>query len=149
MTKFDCSAKNVCMTDANAVEQIFGAPIYVYTRAQAIEDGELVDLTEWASADKGFMGGYRCPVAVSRSVWADLEAIPKGNPGDVRGRAHDLLWMSSLMFRTMRRRNLEQALFQVTLPVKGDRVRKRTYKVMLGGGDAGEPVVTILQPNED
>ena len=41
------------------MQEIFGEPISIYTRAQAIEDGTLIDLTEWASADKGFIGGAR------------------------------------------------------------------------------------------
>ena len=36
-------------------------PIYRYTRAQAIDDGVLVDLTEWASATTGFHGGLKKP----------------------------------------------------------------------------------------
>jgi type I site-specific restriction endonuclease len=47
------------------IEELFrelsGDVIYTYTRKQAIEDGVLVDLTEWASADKGFMGATPCP----------------------------------------------------------------------------------------
>ena len=48
-----------------------------YTRAQAIEDGQLVDLTEWASAEKGFHGGYSCSVAVTAAVWGAIKAIPE------------------------------------------------------------------------
>ena len=56
-----------------SAQELFGEPISVYTRAQAIEDGELVDVTEWASSKTGFMGGFTVPVAVTRSVWADIE----------------------------------------------------------------------------
>jgi len=45
--------------------------IYAYTRAQAIEDGELVDLSETARE-----AGIKFPVAVTRAVWAKYVEIP-------------------------------------------------------------------------
>ena len=42
----------------------FDPVISVYTRAQAIEDGILVDVSETARE-----AGFRIPVAVTRSVW--------------------------------------------------------------------------------
>lgn len=121
--------------------------IHRYTRAQAIADGMLVDLTEWASATTGFHGGFRVPVAVTASVWNDLEAIPPRYQGmqDVRGRAHDLLWMASLAVR--RGGSKDMLLFQVHLSV--GRRTLQTYKLMIRPGDSGEPVVTILRPDED
>lgn len=122
-------------------------PIYRYTRAQAIDDGVLVDLTEWASATKGFHGGFRVPVAVTTGVWADLSAIPpsKQSSQDVRGRAHDLLWMASLAAR--RAGKTSTVRFQVIMHL--GRSSRQTYKLMIHPGDHGEPVVTILRPNED
>lgn len=122
-------------------------PIYRYTRAQAIDDGMLVDLTEWASATKGFHGGFRVPVAVTTGVWADLNAIPASRQSieDVRGRAHDLLWMASLAAR--RAGNSSAIHFEVILTL--GRRKRQTYKLMIHPGDHGEPVVTILRPNED
>ena len=122
-------------------------PIYRYTRAQAIEDGMLVDLTEWGSAEKGFRGGFGVPVAVTAAVWADLSVIPPSKAGsqDVRGRAHDLLWMASLAAR--RASSTATVLFRMILHV--GRRSSQTYKLMIHPGDHGEPVVTILRPNED
>ena len=45
--------------------------IYAYTRAQAIEDGELVDVSETARES-----GIKFPVAVTRAVWAKYVEIP-------------------------------------------------------------------------
>lgn len=39
--------------------------ISVYTRAQALEDGVLVDLTDWARE-----AGFKIPVAVTQGVWS-------------------------------------------------------------------------------
>ena len=41
------------------VLQILGEPIHVYTRRQALEDGVLVNVTEWASGETGFLGGFK------------------------------------------------------------------------------------------
>jgi hypothetical protein len=45
--------------------------------------------------------GFMCPVAVTAAVWKDINAIPPRLEGiaDVRGRAHDVLWMAALAAR--------------------------------------------------
>ena len=75
--------------DGNPFEE---APvIFQYTRAQTLEDGVLVDLTEWAREL-----GFRYPVACTSAVWNgwivprdDLQALGQSE----RGRGHDVLWM--------------------------------------------------------
>ena len=57
------------MTDSRneqAITKLFGEPISVYTRAQAIEDGVLVDAGSMASE-----AGFRWPVAFTAAAWAD------------------------------------------------------------------------------
>lgn len=62
--------------------------IHVYTRAQAIEDGVLVDVTETAKE-----AGIRYPVAITQAVWAEYVAVPDGVEGqDENGRLWDILW---------------------------------------------------------
>lgn len=46
--------------------ELFGEVIHSYTRAQAIEDGYLVDVTETARE-----AGFVWPVAMTRAVWED------------------------------------------------------------------------------
>src|SRR5207245_512137 len=56
----------------------------------------LVDLSEWATdGPNGMIGGFKVPVAVSASVYADICAIPADLEGfeDQRGGARDMLWM--------------------------------------------------------
>ena len=50
--------------------EYFGEPISIYTRAQAIEDGVLVDVSESARE-----AGFKFPVAVTRTVW-DCYVVP-------------------------------------------------------------------------
>lgn len=76
----------------NAERPFDDAPIiFRYTRAQAIEDGVLVDLTDWVRET-----GFVVPVACTAAVWnccvvphEDTCALGQSE----RGRAHDLLWV--------------------------------------------------------
>ena len=138
------------MQDSTTSENIFAAApiIACYTRAQAIEDGALVDVTEWASNKTGFIGGFTCPVAVTAAVWADIENIPASKRWqDVRGRAHDVLFMASLAIRGAFNRNEDRALFRVILHL--EKSSEQIYKIMAGPGDEGECVITIMQVHED
>lgn len=131
--------------NTSTMHEVFGDPISTYTRAQGIEDGMLVDLTEWASDDKGFIGGFKIPVAVTASVWADIERIGKQQLQSVRGRAHDLLWMASIAAR--RNSGSDSVLFRVIMQV--GRTRNQVYKMVCGANDDGSPCITIMQRNED
>ena len=53
----------------NELADLFGEVIYAYTRAQAIADGVLIDVSE-LSRDAGF----RHPVAMTSGAWADCVA---------------------------------------------------------------------------
>ena len=55
----------------------FGPVLSVYTRAQAIEDGILVDVSKTARE-----AGFTIPVAVTRTVWNRLIALPDPNAFD-------------------------------------------------------------------
>ncbi|HEX5051050.1 MAG TPA: DUF6573 family protein [Planctomycetota bacterium] len=118
----------------------FGDVVHRYTRADAIADGVLVDVTREASPAE-MAGGFAVPVAVTAAVWAAIEAIPASLDGvaDVRGRLHDVLWMAACAARRAKGR----CAFRVHLPVAGSRAKLQRLVVHLGPGDAGEPVVTI------
>jgi hypothetical protein len=136
------------MIERHPGEPLFtsGDLIHSYSRAQAIADGVLVDVTSWASATTGFSGGFCIPVALTAAVWADVEAIPVRFQGvqDIRGRGHDLLFMAAVAARKAPRRS--NLLFQVLLDV--GRTRRQTYRLVVGPDDAGEPVVTIMRVEE-
>ena len=131
-----------------SVADFFGEPVATYTRAEAIADGVLVDLTEWASAESGFMGGFSVPVAVTAGVWDLVDNIPARVQGfqDVRGRAHDLLWMASL---AARRGNGSETQFAVLMDVAASRRRKHVFTLAIGPDDNGGPCVTVMLPGKD
>ena len=129
----------------------FGPVIFAYTRAQAIEDGVLVDVSETARE-----AGFKIPVAVSRTVWDRLVAVPEGYRGfqDERGRLWDVLWMarhhalrasgSDRVTMSVLVRDIRKDLRDSNRPP-----RRHCPIVAIGGGDQGEAVITIMFPEDD
>jgi hypothetical protein len=120
--------------------------IYAYTRAQAIADGELVDVSETARE-----AGIRFPVAVTRAVWVKYVQVPQGvTCQDERGRLWDIIWMfrcaaarfagDTLLFKLYVRNHNRERLTRQDLV---------TLKAICGPGDDAEPVITIMLPDED
>ncbi len=64
--------------EPQTLEDIFGPPVSVYTRAQAIEDGNLVDISE-ATDDAGAnlcqQAGIKWPVALTRACYEAVIAV--------------------------------------------------------------------------
>jgi hypothetical protein len=117
--------------------------IFSYTRAEAIADGVLIDVTETARE-----AGIKYPTAITAAAWAEYVRVPEGVDGqDEKGRLWDILWMFSL---SARRGRGEDTLW-FTLLVRNDnrRPRKVTLKAVCGPGDDLEPVITIMLPDED
>lgn len=143
------------MTQASAEssqEETFGPVIFRYTRAQALEDGVLVDAGSMAAE-----AGFRCPVALSRAAWEDCvawrpeDSERKGVSQDMDGRLADVLWMCYVGIRCSQGR-LSSLLFPVhRVPRQGTgrEPTQITLKCVIGPGDAGEPVLTIMLPHED
>ena len=120
--------------------------IYAYTRAQALEDGVLVDVSEIAK-----QAGIKFPVALTSTVWGQYVDVPEGvNCQDERGRLWDILWMfrcaaakfsgSTLLFKLYVRNHNRERLDSRDLV---------TLKAICGPGDTPEPVITIRLPDED
>lgn len=119
--------------------------IHAYTRAQAIEDGILVDLSVLARE-----AGFRWPLAVTQAVWAVVE------PGSTlekegqswRGRAWDLLNILRAELRSAKDgREVRFAPCFLTEP--GRPPRQVAMRAVSGPGDDGEPVITVMMPGED
>lgn len=135
----------------SAAETIFGDVIYRYTRAQAIEDGVLVDAGSMA-----LEAGFKWPVALTSAVWEDCVAWTDDDSRkkpfqDQAGRLWDVLFMASHGIRT-RRESGDRLLFKLyRVPRDGKTTKAElvTLKLIVGPGDQGEPVITILLPDED
>ncbi|PJK98704.1 hypothetical protein B9Y57_13660 [Stenotrophomonas maltophilia] len=139
--------------------------IHSYTRAQAIEDGVLVDVSDVAKE-----AGFKLPVAITRAAWARYVEVPRGlelRGQSVDGRLWDVLFMLHVAIKQQQSDGSElQFQLHVALPDAGDWLsneahpeagsgltrsthRLVTLKALCGPGDALEPVVTIMLPNED
>lgn len=123
-----------------------GDIISTYTRAQAIEDGTLIDVSETARE-----AGIRFPVAVTQAVWADIitpddRSRPYGQSEE--GRLWDVVWM---LRHAIRRAQPGQSVIRFSLYVimKARQRRFIELKAVCGPGDNGEPVITVMLPNED
>ena len=130
----------------NTTNPFDDAPIiFSYTRAQAIDDGVLVDLTPWARET-----GFTIPVACTAAVWHDY-IVPPDQTRELgqseRGRAHDVLWMLYCAIR--RCGGGDQLAFKVMLLQTPRKHKTVTFRTVCGPGDEGEPVVTIMKRDED
>ena len=132
-------------------DKLFGDVIYSYSRAQAIDDGVLIDATEMAQET-----GFKWPVALTAAAWADCVAWSDADNKrqtyqDQSGRLWDVLFMASYAIRTARNAD-QQLLFDLhCIPRKGRATKSQrlTLKLILGPGDDGQPVITIMLPRED
>jgi hypothetical protein len=148
----------------NQADNLWGDLIFSYSRAQAITDGVLVDLTT-ATDDKGQLlcpqAGFKVPVAITRTAWAQaIEAGGSWRPdGDgevlelkggqsLTGRLWDLLW--GLRVASGKAANVDRVHYQVLVDVHGDGRREPvSLWALCGPGDDAKPVITIMLEGED
>ena len=118
--------------------------IYSYTRAQAIADGVLIDVSELASEV-----GIRYPVAMTAAVWQRYVVVPPGVTGqDETGRCWDIVWMLYCEIR-QRRDSGSIVEFPVLVRNREDVEEQVTLKAVCGPGDDPQPVITIMLLHED
>ena len=122
--------------------------IHSYTRAQAIDDGYLVDVSTAARE-----ANFKIPVAVTRTVWDGYitpspEAIECSGQSE-QGRLWDVL---NMLFFTIKLHPGDPSttiLYKLYFIMKARQRRLITLKAICGPGDNGEPVITIMLPDED
>ncbi len=139
------------MQKDQTITEVFGEVIHSYTRTQAIADGVLVDVSETAREV-----GFRWSVAMTAAAWADCvewseEDSQRQTHQDESGRLWDVLWMAFVAIRGNATGESQLAYQLYRVPRDGETVEARltTLKLVAGPGDAGEPVVTIMLPQED
>lgn len=118
--------------------------IFSYSRAEAIQDGVLIDITKLARES-----GFRVAVAITSAAWADSIAVDeaaKRAGQDEVGRTWDVLNVLSSAAKGRPKTNVLR--FHVSV-FDGQRSRTIDLKAICGFGDDGETVVTIMLPNED
>jgi len=137
--------------NGQSIESLFGDVISTYTRAQAIEDGVLIEAGPMAEEV-----GFKYSVAITSAVWADCVVWTEDDNQkqvyqDQSGRLWDLLYMAAHAVRASTSIS-NQILYQLyRVPRNGKAVKAKlvTLKLVIGPGDQGEPVNTIMLPDED
>jgi hypothetical protein len=140
--------------DASLAVEIFGELIHTYSRADALDDGYLVDVSKTARE-----AGFRFPVALTRAAWNDCvewteaDSDRKHWPQDEAGRLWDVLTMTRFYMRGVVRRDPDTDRFMLQVlrvPREGRGVKARMVRLMahLGPGDQGEPVITVGFPSD-
>jgi hypothetical protein len=119
--------------------------IHRYSRADAIRDGVLIDVSAVAGE-----AGFRVPVAVTAAVWAECVAVPSGVVcQDEKERLWDVLWM----LRCAIGRGGSGSEVRFSVHVRNDNREGSPPLVRLkaacGPGDTGEPVITVMLPDEN
>lgn len=119
----------------------WGNVIYSYSRAQAIEDGVLVDVSEFAKEEVGF----KIPVALTSALYDGY--IKNDEPGQsISGRLWDVLCLLHLKAKGCDKDTIfYDVIFQMT------EKKKETVKLkaVIGPGDDPSPVLTIMLSHED
>jgi hypothetical protein len=149
----------------NSFEELFGDVISTYSRAQAIADGVLVDVSNAVVPSP-----FKYPVAMTRAAYeatiaaggkwksdGDGETLELPGGQDVQGRMHDVFHMLIATMRNPRLHSMQRAntcsdrvYFSVHVDVHGNG-RHATVELysLCGPGDTAAPVLTILLQGED
>lgn len=120
--------------------------IYAYTRKQAIEDGEQVDVSTTATE-----AGIRFPVFLTRRVWDNYVTVPEGvELQDEAGRLWDIVWMLRFAIKSL---NGGDDRITYSLHVANDNRRARLVQLVATCGpldmDDPQPAITIMMPGKD
>ena len=124
--------------DESMASEIFGEMIYSYTRAEALADGVLVDVSERARR-----AGIRYPTACTHSVWALIDCLPESDTDTLAG-----------IVRDVRVEEVLRVMLAAIRQARGtDRVTFEALGASLwaqcGPGDTAAPVITIMREGED
>jgi hypothetical protein len=153
--------KTQTIEDENSMESLFGEVMSTYSRAQGIQDGVLVDVSDALTPCP-----FKYPVAMSRAAyeatiaiggeWVAIEnptddmieklQLPGGQ--DVAGRLHDVFSMALEAIR--RGTTTDRIWFSVLVDTHGNgRKTKVDLYSVCGPGDTAAPVITIMLRGED
>ena len=131
--------------------------IHTYTRAAALADGVLIE-ADTVETGICHSAGFRLPIAFTAAAWSDTVAWDEGinaNKAEFTGQSEaGRLWDVLTMARHASREGAGQNLiaFEVLrVPATGTKTDPELAQLVIhiGPGDHGEPVLTVMLPNED
>ena len=126
--------------------------VHTITRAQLLVDGFLVDVSAIAAE-----AGFKVPVAMTTEVWSECvrwtaeDSKAQRTYQDQEGRLWDVVWMAMHAARACHpdRTQVQFGVYRVARNGVASRPTLAHLKLMIGPGDQGEPVATILLPYQD
>jgi hypothetical protein len=131
-----------CITETQTGMEVLS----FYSRAQAIEDGELIDVSSVA-----LEAGIKFPVALTRAVYGRCVEIPKDvRAQDESGRLWDVLWMLRCAIQgSIPCRKPSPDLLYFSVSVRNKKREQIELKSLCHPGDTPAPCITIMLPDED
>ena len=122
------------MSNQPSEHPFFGEVISVYTRAQALADGVLIDAGPMARE-----AGFRWPVAITAGAWADCVTwsdadSERQTPQDQSGRLWDVLFMAAFAARADANAGSELLFELYRVPRDGNATRSPADQAEAGGG---------------
>ena len=138
------------MADDSTLGPWFGFEvIHSYTRAQALADGVLVDVTEIAKTC-----GYQTHTAFSEALFEHCERVARQRTGDPAEQQQETQRVARRVLAAARSACLARAeqdnprtYFQLPEMTFGEHTDPMILHI--GGGDNGEPVATVMYPEDD
>ena len=121
--------------DANLSHEIFGEPICCYSRAEALADGVLVDVSERARR-----AGIKYPTACTHSVWSLIGTMPEACTAEESVRLAEVLTAMLTAIRRGGVRGTDRVVFEAL---------GASLWAQCGPGDTAAPVLTIMREGED
>lgn len=139
------SEKTVSPQESAASPSGFGdwEVIHCYSRAQALADGVLIDVSQLARE-----AGFRYPLAMTAAAWCDSVAVSHtDHVHDETGRLWDVLHVLRFAIKS----NLDgtDVHFCVDVADEHEQITRVRLKCVCGPGDELEPVLTVMLPQED
>ena len=119
--------------------------IHSYSRQQAIDDGVLIDVSQ-----TGEEAGIRRPIALTRALY-ETYVKPSRELEDVGQSVEGRLWDLLFIFVFYARKAKEQVFnYKCLFLMNPSGVPQIKFiKAHIGPGDQGEPVITLMLPEED
>lgn len=134
---------------SSETSSIFGEMIYSYTREQAIQDGVLIPVNDQICRE----AGIRIPVCVTDHLWSLIEPenLKKMPSQSTEGRLWDLLWLFTISAKQNRgsSRLTYPCRFMIKRNGCPEKIEEFTIVAVCGPGDSGEPVLTLMLPEDD
>ena len=120
--------------------------VFEYSRAQAIADGVLVDVTDVA---RGV--GFKVHTVVTATLYHGYVVPPAGLDGSfgqsAAGRLHDVLTLA--LFAARASKGTDRVYFKVDFLMAPGKTETVDIIAHIGPGDTPAPVLTIMMPEDD